>query len=68
MVAHSDRDQNGELVLCEFVNGSRGRSRFPQREHRIDASRTIDDVLRGAANVLRERLKSEVVRFESRAA
>jgi aminoglycoside phosphotransferase family enzyme/predicted kinase len=36
--------------------------------HRLDASRSLDDVLRGAADMLRERLKSEVVRFESQAA
>jgi predicted kinase len=35
---------------------------------RVDASRAPDDVLRAAAKTLRERLKSEVVRFESQAA
>jgi predicted kinase len=36
--------------------------------HRIDASRTPDDVRQGAAEMLRERLKSGMVRFESQAA
>jgi aminoglycoside phosphotransferase family enzyme/predicted kinase len=36
--------------------------------HQIDASGAPDHVLQAAANVLRERLKSDVVRFESQAA
>jgi HSP20 family protein len=48
-VRHSDREQEGEVVLCEFVNGPLFRSfRFPEP---IDPSRVVAEYRNGLLRV-----------------
>ncbi len=66
LVARSEqRRLDASDADAAVIRGQLGRDTGPIIWHRIDASREPDEVLRAAGNVLRQRLKNDVVRLES---